>query len=236
MQNRAVIFDLEGVLLHIDYQKTFSQFAEHGITVNYDGHFKKLAETYDKGQITTAEVFEQFQALYDQEKSLSYLEFVKAWNAMLIHIPDENLDYLFHLKQQGYYIILLSNINELHAQNVELTYGSILKKLVDKTIYSYEERTLKPDLDSFEPVFSFLASKNIDKTNTVFIDDTSINIAAAKQLNMPVIKYPVNGHAYTKQPRVSLRSCLDNYVPLFFNNLRNVIQHHEEELKIKHRI
>src|SRR5436190_625293 len=105
-RKKAVIFDLEGVILHIDYQKTFQQFTKYGLNVKYDKTFSNLVERYDKGQLNTEQVYAEFVVSYCKAKPISVEQFVVAWNAMLLYVPDANLEYLFRLKESGYTILL----------------------------------------------------------------------------------------------------------------------------------
>ena len=163
MLKKAIILDLEGVILNIDYQKTFQKFSEYGIKVTYNDTFKSLTEEYDAGKITTDEMYEKFCKNYCDGHSLEKQQFVDAWNAMLLYAPDVNIEYLFNLKREGYRIVLLSNINELHAANVKETYGEIFKRLFDKVFYSYEMRALKPEAESFKPSIKYLMEEKVNK-------------------------------------------------------------------------
>lgn len=219
MTIKAILIDLEGVLININYQKTFEKFAEFGINVNYDEKFKALVELYDSGQITTQEIYEQFVENYCPNKPLSYKEFVTAWNAMLLYVPDPNIEYLFRLKKQNIQVFLFSNINELHAQNVAGTYSKIFQHLFTAIIYSYQIHALKPTATSFAKALKILKEKNINRSEVIFVDDTTANINAAQQLQLIAEKYPTN--SFEKGKLVFLRNLLEKHIPLKFFEKKN---------------
>lgn len=225
MSHKAFILDLEGVILHINYQKTFDQFKKYGLKVEYDKTFSQLVERYDSGQLTTEKMYAEFVEQYCAANPISFEQFVKAWNAMLLYIPDPNIEYLFRLKASGYIILLLSNINALHAENVCETYGEIFQKLFDKTFYSFETGILKPDPKAFHTAMDYLRRKDVTEEQTLFIDDTSANIKTAAELKVTAIKYPMNGEE--KQKPISIRSKVESYLPLRFYQ---PVKHDKREL------
>lgn len=214
MTFKALIIDLEGVILDIDYAETFMEFAKNGIKVTYNKEFKTLVEDYDSGNITTEQSYQRFCDNYCQNNPIAKEKFTEAWNKMLLYIPDRNLEYLFQLKKQGITLVLLSNINELHAENVHKTYGELFEKLFDKILYSYQIHALKPAQEAFVLAMDFLKNKNIKKEEIIFIDDTSANIEAAVKLNLQAKKFPTNG--MDKNKNVFLRSLLESHMPLTF--------------------
>lgn len=210
MMRKAIIVDLEGVILNIDYQKTFDQFAKYGINVTYDHTFKSLTERYDAGKITTDEIYQEFCRLYCNSKHLEKTQFIHSWNAMLLYIPDPNIEYLFRLKQKGHPIVLLSNINELHAAHVAEVYGEMFSHLFNKVFYSFQTGFLKPDSESYRFPVDYLMEQGIGKDKIIFIDDSSVNIRAATALDIYSLKYPMNG----SNNGIFLRSLLEEKIPL----------------------
>ena len=192
---KAILLDLEGVLINIDYKKTFEAFAELGKQIKYDKLFADLVESYDAGKIDTQQLFTQFKHNYGWQ-DLTFDKFVQAWNAMLLFMPDDRIEYLLHLKQKySIKLFILSNINELHAKVITENYGDILNKMLDATpFYSYEIKLLKPASESFQHVLSYLANQfNLVANNVLFLDDTKGNVVAAEKLGMRAKHFVTNG-------------------------------------------
>jgi len=105
---------------------------------------------------------------------------------MLLGIPSGNLETLL-LAKNNYRTFLLSNNNAIH-------YDWILKYLLaefqlvngmadyfEKDYYSHLMGMRKPNTDIFEFV---LQAHGLNKTETLFIDDSPQHIATAKQLGL----------------------------------------------------
>src|SRR3989338_213989 len=123
-----------------------------------------------------------------------------AWNRMMIFIPDDRLEYLWRLKQQGYQLILLSNINILHAADVAATYGDIFSKLFTQVFLSYQTHHLKPERASFDDVSVFLQTQyGIQPEETLFIDDSKTNVNAALAAQIAAHTFPCNGYDSSKK-------------------------------------
>lgn len=215
MKIKAIVCDLEGVLLNIDYSAVFNSFQRYrkGPPIKYSGKFKELCEQYDKGSITTDKMFEEFKDLY-QWPDLTYINFTSAWNSMLLTISDDKFEYLMHLKNQGIKLVLLSNINQLHAENVLNTYRIPLYRLFDKVIFSYKVNALKPSPQAFNLALKFLGKAGINAAEILFVDDSIENINAAMEQQMQTVTYPLNGKAKDGAPL-----SFSHYVGSFFNSI-----------------
>ena len=98
---KSIIFDLGGVILNLDYSKTVDEFKKIGVL-----HFKKLYsqkkqtllfDDFEKGKIKSKEFI---SSLKDSENlKIKEIDFINAWNAMLLEIPIENLQFINGLKK-----------------------------------------------------------------------------------------------------------------------------------------
>lgn len=214
MNIKAIVCDLEGVLLDIDYTAVFNSFQRYrkGPPIKYSGKFKELCVQYDTGLISTEQMFNAFKALY-QWHDLSYVNFTSAWNSMLLTISDDKFEYLMRLKNKGIKLVLLSNINELHAENVLNTYRIPLYQLFDRVIFSYQVNALKPSPQAFNLALNFLGKAGIDAAEILFVDDSIDNINAAVEQHMQTVTYPLNGKTKDGAPL-----SFSHYVGSFFNS------------------
>lgn len=178
----AVIFDLGGVVLDIDYQRTSDAFQALGLS-DFDEIYSQaqqsgLFDRFEIGSISPQHFVNEL--LHFLPKGTTPNKVVHAWNQMLLDFPKENIDFLKKLGAQKR-IFLLSNTNELHASAFERLfrnqYGFELKSLFEKAYYSHEIGKRKPDVATFQ----YLCEKNnLLGGQVLFVDDTEKHIRGAE--------------------------------------------------------
>ena len=182
---KNIIFDLGGVLLDIDFQKTIDAFKKLGIE-NFEEMFSQinadeLFEKLETGSITEAYFYSAIKSR--TKTNISNAEIDGAWNALILKFRTESLQYLETLSK-SYKLFLLSNTNIIHLQYFkQLFTAQTGKPLLDayfiKAWYSNEVGLRKPGSEIFEFV---LQEEKLIAGETLFIDDTLINIETAKKL------------------------------------------------------
>ncbi|RYU95805.1 HAD family hydrolase [Emticicia agri] len=190
MKVKAVIFDFGNVIINIDIPRTFQAFAS--LTGKRQAVIEKLVlenqlfRRYETGQFTDIE----FREIVRQTVGfpLSDHEVDRAWNSLLLDIPQERIDFLIELRKK-YPIYLLSNTNNIHieASNSYLkkTFGyRHLDELFDQLFLSYEIGMWKPDAEIYHYV---LETINLKPHEVLFLDDNPHNIQSASALGMQTI-------------------------------------------------
>lgn len=188
----AVIFDLGGVILNLDYNLTVIEFERHIPDIDRNVFFGKKEQlpffsAYEIGKITTDEFIKSFNAYYN--KNFSCDDFKMYWNAMILDIPKERIELIRSLKEQGKKVYLLSNINHLHELAVEERFKEIgetdeFLSLFDKGYYSHHIGLRKPTTDIFDFV---MKEQNLNPERTVFIDDSVHHVEGAKSVGINAI-------------------------------------------------
>lgn len=183
-----IIFDLGGVLLDIDYQKTVEEFEKCGIMTFeqefIQSHQSDFFQQFEKGEKTEEEFYEYVQKIYP----LSISQIQSCWNAMLLRIPLRRLQILQQL-QLHYNTFLLSNTNSIHEKAFntmlrEVCGFNTLAVFFDKIYYSHHLGMRKPDREIFE----FILSENqLNPERTLFIDDSIQHIVTAQSLGIQTI-------------------------------------------------
>ncbi|HOZ87408.1 MAG TPA: HAD-IA family hydrolase, partial [Bacteroidia bacterium] len=118
---------------------------------------------------------------------------LKAWNAMLLDVPEKRLDVLVKMKQQ-YNTFLLSNTCEPHITAFEhdlyIKHGvRNFNDYFDKVYYSCRIGMRKPDKEIFE----FVLNDNVMlPSETVFIDDSEQHVKAAGECGINSYLLPKN--------------------------------------------
>ena len=182
---KNIIFDLGGVLLDIDYQKTIDAFKNLGIE-NFEAMFSqfKADELFEKLETGHVSETDFYSAIIKRtENPITNEEIDHAWNALILNFRAKSLDLLEQLSAH-YKLYLLSNTNSIHLKYFKKLFTKETgKPLLDayfvKAWYSNEVGLRKPNQDIFEFV---LQDENLKAEETLFIDDTFINIETAQRL------------------------------------------------------
>jgi len=179
---KAIIFDLGGVIINIDYNRTANAFQNMGLQ-NFNTMFSQAQQSHLFDRLETGDIAPQ--AFRDEVRKLANaqwtdIEIDNAWNAMLLDIPSQRIDFLRDIARQ-HPIYLLSNTNIIHLEcfsaYVNNTYGlARLDPLFTKAYYSHEIRQRKPHVETFEWV---LQDANLDPANTLFFDDSPQHLEGA---------------------------------------------------------
>jgi glucose-1-phosphatase len=182
---KNIIFDLGGVLLDLDFRRTIDAFEKLGLK-NFENMFSQfkadeLFEKLETGHLSEAAFYAAVKKR--TEKKITEAEIDHAWNALILNFRTESLQLLEKLSP-GYKLYLLSNTNSIHLKYFKKSFTKETgKPLLDayfvKTWYSNEIGLRKPNQDIFEFV---LQQQNLKAAETLFIDDTLINIETAQSL------------------------------------------------------
>ncbi|MEO5582099.1 MAG: HAD family phosphatase [Saprospiraceae bacterium] len=182
---KNIIFDLGNVIIDLDIPRTTQ---EMGRLMRHPDKQNEVwtalqptFHLYETGLISD-ELF--INAFIQHARPQVYAQqVIRAWNAMLIDIPVERLQFLTELKKLGYQIYLLSNTNGIHLEWVNNYMNkhhrvASLEPWFDKTYYSHLMRKRKPDTACFKYV---LEDAGLDQEETLFIDDIHENIIGAQE-------------------------------------------------------
>lgn len=187
---KHIIFDLGGVLLNIDYNRTEQAFIDLGIK-DFPAIYSQLQQTslfddYETGKISS-EVFIENLKIY-VDTNISEQQIISAWNAMLLDFPLRRLQILHQLRNQ-YDLILLSNTNAIHEE----AFSKILMEqhstphigvFFDKVYLSHKVGLRKPNVEIFNKI---LTDNGLKPEHTLFIDDSPQHIVGAKEANIRAI-------------------------------------------------
>jgi HAD superfamily hydrolase (TIGR01509 family) len=182
---KAIIFDLGAVILNINYQNTIDKFTKLGVN-NAATFYSKKVQTNLFNQIETGMISsnEFLKALQKETKNANINQVEKAWNAMLLDLPEERIQLIEKLKN-NYSIYLLSNTNAIHIDAIKKQLGKrkwlAFCKLFDKMYLSHELGLRKPDVKIFEYI---LNEQKLKAEEVFFIDDSPQHIASAKKIGI----------------------------------------------------
>ena len=187
---KNIIFDLGGVLLNNDINRTRDGFKNLGVhnieELFFHGHAADFFKDYEIGKINDQEFIESLKGMIGS--SATDQDVIDSWNAMLGDFPKRRIDWLKDLKKK-YRLFLFSNTNAIHLEMFQAIYrnsygGTGLDELFEKAYYSHVIKMRKPDIASFQFI---LKDSNLKAEETLFIDDSLINVEAARQAGMQAI-------------------------------------------------
>lgn len=203
----ALIFDLGGVILPLQYGATVRSLSElFGADASL--LYGRLAQqpffdAFERGTIAANEFRRELRAkmldvVPDARPAPQALptdrQLDDAWNALLLSIPEENLELLIELKQQ-HRTFLLSNTNEIHLERFLSDFKEThparapFEQHFEHAHYSHLLKMRKPDHEIYQ---ALLDRHGLTASRTVFIDDNPHNVAAAKQLGILAFEHTSN--------------------------------------------
>ncbi|MDF0705990.1 HAD family hydrolase [Flagellimonas okinawensis] len=181
---KNIILDFGDVLINLDKPATAKAMVQHGFT-KVTPNLERLFQEYEKGLITSTNFLDEVSAHFPKA-SREYL--TQAWNSILLDFPEHRLNFIEQLAAENQYkMILLSNTNDLHIEQVKEQMGmqrfNRFKNAFDVFYLSYEMGMRKPDTE----IFDFVLQENqLTAEETFFVDDVKENTDAAATLGIKV--------------------------------------------------
>lgn len=185
---RNIIFDWGGVIINIDYNSTVEAFNKHQAKLDFADFYTKknqrpVFDDFEKGVISPAKFRDAIRSEFCA--TLSDEEIDTAWSAMLLDTPPERIELLKELSK-NHRIFLLSNTNLIHENRIvgklNTDLGFEFFSLFEKVYLSHHIGMRKPNENIFEYV---IQDNKLDKSETLFIDDSIQHIQGASQTNIP---------------------------------------------------
>lgn len=184
---RNIIFDFGGVLVNLDRKRCIDAFTRigAGAIAGYVDECRQedLFHDLEVGDTGVGQFCDAVRQACGGCNATDE-DICGAWDALLTGIPRRRLDKLAGLKRD-FRLVLLSNTNPIHwrkAVDDYFTQGGLnVNYYFEKTYLSYEMRMLKPDEEIYRKV---LDSSGMDAGDTLFIDDSKANCAAAERLGI----------------------------------------------------
>ena len=182
----AVILDLGGVILNIDYNLTVQAFKQLGFT-NFEAQYSKLQQSGLFDLLETGQVSEEEFVSSIQESILhaTHQEIIDAWNALLLDFPKGRINTVRRIAE-AFPTYLLSNTNSIHYKAFNRTLKKQtdvedIKDLFDKAYLSHEIKLRKPNKEAFQII---LDEHNLDPKRTLFVDDSPQHIEGALKIGI----------------------------------------------------
>lgn len=183
----AIIFDFGNVLIrwdpHIIFLKYFANNVQAISSFMDEVDFYKWNHQLDEG-LPYQQVLEKFSMQFPQHAHLFRAYFDEEWNKSILGIIPETVELLHKIKAAGFKLYGLTNWSAEKFPIIKQNYAFC--KLFDEIIVSGEVKLAKPD-----PAIFHLLLRKIERSahECLFIDDSSCNIEAARDLGFHTIHY-----------------------------------------------
>lgn len=191
---KTIVFDLGGVLIHLNGDEAMRRFSALGIP-----EIEKMLDPYlqsgyflqvEDGSMSKDEFRDALSAL--SGRSLSHDEIGHAYMGFLQEVAAYKFDYIDELRKQ-YTVHILSNTNPYVMEFAEspefLPNGRPLSSYCEHKFASCEMGMVKPHRGIFELM---IERTGMNPAETLFVDDGPANVAMAKELGF-VTYCPANG-------------------------------------------
>ncbi len=188
---KAILFDLGGVLIDIDYHATERAFEQLGV-VDFKERYTQLSQNELFDRFECGEISPQHFVnllLPFAQSGTSPNQVVSAWNAMLGSFPLEKIKLLERLSKTTP-LYMLSNTNELHWIEVKRAWQKVttqpMKHFFSAIYLSHEIGKRKPHPETFVWVCQQMGFEPAD---VLFLDDSPQHIEGATQAGLQVHYY-----------------------------------------------
>lgn len=173
LEPKAVLFDFFGVICVNQLQAWLAKSK-----LSLSGSYHKLSQRSDLGKIDMGDFFEGLSTLSGQPVELVKMSFER--NTKL----DQALLHLILTLKKNYKVGVISNSSSEWIRGILNEFH--LSRLFDVIIVSGEVGYIKPQLEIFQIALDKL---DVKAEETVFVDDTPVNVKEAGRLGMIGLVY-----------------------------------------------
>lgn len=194
---KNIAFDFGGVIFDLDYEGAIAAFQEMGLPdadQRLDRyHQRGIFEDLESGRIAAEDFIQALQPLCTKPLTMDAVR--TAWLGYVgAPVDEQKLAYIDQLRRRGYRTFLLSNTNPFVQSWAESdafsASGRPLGSYLEKCYTSYEVGIMKPDAGIF---LHMLSDAGLRPEETLFLDDSPANIAAAEALGIQTLLVEKNG-------------------------------------------
>jgi len=181
---KALIFDLGGVVIDIDFNKVFSHWADFSNRSVEEIHskftFDHIYEAHERGEIDSTEYFQSLRNTLGID--ISDLQFEDGWNSLFIgEVP--GIAGLLQQARKKLPIYAFTNSNRAHQKVWSQRFSETLS-LFDAVFNSSEIGKRKPEPEAFQIVAD---SIGLEFHQMIFYDDSIDNIIGARKLGLMTV-------------------------------------------------
>lgn len=180
-----IIFDLGGVVLTWRPEEIIaSSFADPEVRVKVAAEIFGHADWHelDRGTLPLREAIVRAAGRTGLPPS-AVADLMRQVPIALVPVP-ATVDLLYRLKARGHRLFYLSNMHVASIEHVESAY--VFWNVFEGGVISCRVHLIKPGRE----IYTYLLEKyGLDSVDTIFIDDTAVNLETPARLGMQTIKF-----------------------------------------------
>ena len=195
-----IIFDIGNVLADFRWREFLKEKGFDDDMVERIGQASVLSELwyeFDKGVLTDEEVVESFVKRDPEIEKELHLSFDEVHG--MVTIREYAIPWIQELKNKGYKVWYLSNFS--HKAETQCPDSLAFLPLMDGGILSYKEKLTKPDARIYQRL---LEKYNLKPEECIFLDDTMLNVEAAKAMGIEAICFTTKEAAIEDMRRLGM--------------------------------
>ncbi|THB77396.1 MAG: HAD family phosphatase [Desulfobulbaceae bacterium] len=182
---KALLFDLGGVLVDIDFNRAFNNWSNNTESsaeiIKSKFRFDSFYKSHEIGEINSGEYFDSLRKSLDID--ITDQQFEDGWNSIFIS-EVYGISRLLRVLKKKIPMYVFSNTNNLHQRYWLNEYQSILSNF--ETIFTSSDlRKRKPDPEAFLSVADIIGIK---PNQILFFDDLLENIHGAKKVGFKTVQ------------------------------------------------
>jgi HAD superfamily hydrolase (TIGR01509 family) len=182
---RALLFDLGGVVLHVDFERALQTWAPHSrlpiARLRELFHFDDPYQQHETGRLAAADYFAHLRQLLALDCDAAVVQ--AGFNAVLVAEIAETLA-LIDAVRSRVACYAISNTNAVHVAQMEHAFPQLLRRF-DRVFTSHEIGRRKPHPESFTHVLDAIG---LPAAQVLLFDDLEPNIAAARALGLQAVQ------------------------------------------------
>jgi len=198
---KNIIFDLGNTLIYYDYEYFYEGVSrlEKKLNTNKLKNFikeKKLGDKLCKGTLQPKDFFRILKRKFDLK--IGYDDFIYLYSD-IFWVNNQMKSFLEKIVNvKRFRVYMISNTDPVHMNFLNRNFPFI--KIIKNKILSYKVGLLKPQKKIFEHT---VKKYNLNKNETVLIDDLHANIKVAVKLGLHGIKYTTHKKFLSQFTRIA---------------------------------
>ena len=188
---KNIVFDLGGVIVDLDPERCMAGFHKLNLPEIAElinpYHPAAMIGEMEHGDISFHEMCDKMRA-YVGRPDVTDDDIAWAYNQLLVGLDVEKLRMIDRLRERGFKIYALSNNNPMSIQTVHGLFeqdGKKMEDYFDAMYLSFEMHSLKPGEEIYRKM---LAMSGMKPEETLFLDDSEVNVNVARGLGFAVYK------------------------------------------------
>jgi glucose-1-phosphatase len=180
----ALLFDLGGVIIEIDFNRAFARWAAHSNyrleTIKARFSFDSFYQRHERGEIGASEYFDSLRASLGID--ISDTQFVDGWNAIYVReVP--GIAALLQRAKEKMPLYAFTNSNPTHQHVWSKRFAAVLG-LFHTVFVSSELGKRKPEPGAFHAIAETMGVK---LQRIVFFDDSLENVEGARAIGLRAV-------------------------------------------------